>query len=409
MIGKKLDKIEESDLQDLMDNEVQEGKTIEYKASLNLDSEKQKAELLKNVSSFANASGGDLIYGIKEGSGKKKGIPDEIKGMPIESTDIWKQRIESILLRGITPRLHSKNIHFVELNNKNIALVIRVGKSWIGPHRVVFKDDPKFHEKFFTRNSSGIHSMDVSELRVAFNLSDTIIEKVRKFKDGRILNIIADETPFPLTDGPKIVFHLIPLISFNPGQRYDIVALIEKMQPLPLIVRHTHNGRFNLDGYLSFPEVSDGTLLYSYTQFFRNGIIEGVESSLFDRKSSRINNRYEGNIIDFLKKCLNILNELNVEPPFMVFLTLVGVKGYEIIYKPLNNSPKEMILSKQLSHEREPFKIDRNELIIPEVLLEGFDDDPTKALKDIFDIVWNACNYKHSYNYDENGGSKIKL
>ena len=74
MIGKKLDDIKESDLKMLVDDRVREGKTIEYKTSLNLKNEKNKLEFLKNVSSFANASGGDLIYGIKEGSGENKGI-----------------------------------------------------------------------------------------------------------------------------------------------------------------------------------------------------------------------------------------------------------------------------------------------------------------------------------------------
>ena len=66
MIGTDLSKVTQKDLQDLIDNVVLEGKTIEYKATLPLGDPDGKKEFLKNVSSFANTSGGDIIYGITE-------------------------------------------------------------------------------------------------------------------------------------------------------------------------------------------------------------------------------------------------------------------------------------------------------------------------------------------------------
>jgi len=66
MIPTDIDQITEEDLQALIDNSVIEGKTIEYKQSLPSNSDSDKKEFLADVSSFANASGGDLIYGIIE-------------------------------------------------------------------------------------------------------------------------------------------------------------------------------------------------------------------------------------------------------------------------------------------------------------------------------------------------------
>ncbi|MCD6594362.1 ATP-binding protein, partial [bacterium] len=66
MIAKNIDQISEEDLQALIDNSVLEGKTIEYKQSLPGNSDSDKKEFLADISSFANASGGDLIYGILE-------------------------------------------------------------------------------------------------------------------------------------------------------------------------------------------------------------------------------------------------------------------------------------------------------------------------------------------------------
>ena len=59
VLNKPLEAIEENDLQALVDNQVAERKTIEYKESLPGNADGDKKEFLADVSSFANASGGD--------------------------------------------------------------------------------------------------------------------------------------------------------------------------------------------------------------------------------------------------------------------------------------------------------------------------------------------------------------
>jgi predicted HTH transcriptional regulator len=75
-LNKQLESIEEGDLQDLIDNQVSKGKIMEYKEALPSNSESDKKEFLADVSSFANAAGGDLIFGIGEDSG----VPIELCG-----------------------------------------------------------------------------------------------------------------------------------------------------------------------------------------------------------------------------------------------------------------------------------------------------------------------------------------
>jgi hypothetical protein len=58
-LSKPLEAIEESDLQALVDNQVSEHKTIEYKEALLGNADGDKKEFLADVSSFANESGGD--------------------------------------------------------------------------------------------------------------------------------------------------------------------------------------------------------------------------------------------------------------------------------------------------------------------------------------------------------------
>ena len=52
-------------IQRLIDNSVCEDSHIEYKAELKFRSDDDKKELLADVSAFANAGGGNVIYGVE--------------------------------------------------------------------------------------------------------------------------------------------------------------------------------------------------------------------------------------------------------------------------------------------------------------------------------------------------------
>src|SRR3989338_11694537 len=99
MINKHLDKIDLNDLEQLRNNAVLEGKTIEYKKLLPTNSDADRKEFLADISSFANASGGDLIFGIPE----KNGSPKSIDGVEIESVDGEGRKNKNIIPDGIEP------------------------------------------------------------------------------------------------------------------------------------------------------------------------------------------------------------------------------------------------------------------------------------------------------------------
>ena len=141
VLNKPLESIQESDLQALVENQVTERKTTEYKEALPGNADGDKKEFLADVSSFANASGGDLIYGIKEQSG----VPIELSGLELSNVDAEILRLESCIQTGIAPRLFKLvETHPVALPSKQrYAIIIRIRKSWTAPHMVTFKNDLK--------------------------------------------------------------------------------------------------------------------------------------------------------------------------------------------------------------------------------------------------------------------------
>src|SRR5260370_6883015 len=225
-INNALHSIKESDLQALIDNQVSEHRTIEYKEVLPGNADGDKKEFLADVSSFANASGGDLIYGIREQSG----VPIELTGLELSDVDAEILRLESCILNGITPRLFRiVETHHVALSWKNrYAIIIRIRESWTAPHMVTFKND----SKFFTRDSRGKHQLNVSELRSAFLLSETAAERIRNFRTERLGKIVAGEGAIPLNEhAPKLVLHIVPFEDFDPAARFNLFLLNDLTQP----------------------------------------------------------------------------------------------------------------------------------------------------------------------------------
>src|SRR2546425_901377 len=95
MIPKEFDAIAKEDIEVLVANAVSEGRTIEYKEQLPGGTDEDKREFLADVSSFANAAGGDLIYGVREkrdAGGKPLGIPEAAEGLAGVNADAEKRR-----------------------------------------------------------------------------------------------------------------------------------------------------------------------------------------------------------------------------------------------------------------------------------------------------------------------------
>jgi hypothetical protein len=99
----------------------------------------------------------------------------------------------------------------------------------------------------------------------------------------------------------------------------------------------------------------------------------------------------EGEIVDATRRFLGLLSKMGVEPPFLVMLTLVGVLGYRLG------------VDERRAH-RTTRPIDRDILLVPDLLIEEVAGDIVKSLKPIFDAIWNASGWPGSANYDDVSG-----
>lgn len=392
--GKLFSDIQEIDLRSLIEDKVAEGKNIEYKSTLPNNSDRDKKEFLADISSFSNSSGGYIFFGITENSG----LPVGLKGLGDIDTDAEILRIENLLRDSISPRLPGISIRAISIEGNGPVLAIHIQKSWASPHMVTYAGI----SKFFSRNSAGKYQLDVFELRTAFNSTNIEGEQLRKFRIERVGKVVSNETPVPLEAKPKIIFHLIPISAFAANIKYDLreFQLSANREILaPISADYGSNLRFNFDGILTYEQYDRTKPAVSYLQLFRNGIVESVDTNLFEPDDTPPlipSFNFERDIIKAFERYVNIQSMLETEPPYFLLLTLFGVKGY--------NLP-----TRARTIGRYNNLIDRNDLFVPEILVDDLSLPAATILRPAFDSVWNAAAQPQSPYYDAEGNWNPKI
>ena len=379
MIPGTIDDIDINTLQGLIENEVCEDKTLEYKRQMPGKADSDLVPFLATVSSLANTAGGDFLLGVVAKDGKPVALP----GIEIENLDGEILRFDQLLRDRLEPRLPHVDIHPIKVAHDKYVLVFRVLRSWIAPHRV------KKNSKFYARNSAGRYELDVGELRTAFSMSEGLATRIRDFRTDRLAKIHSRETPVPLKSGGCMVVHAIPLGSFMSPTTVDITPAETSTRQFPPMGASAWNGRFNLDGYVNYAGGHESSLR-AYTQFFRTGVVESVSVlSTHEDRPFLPRVAYEVNVIKFLSQFFKFAGGFKIEPPYSMFLSFVGVRGCMFSAQPRNLPP----------HERQPLREDM--LILPDIVIQDCDEKPDQLLRPIFDMVWNAFDFIRSFNYDE--------
>ncbi len=390
MIQKPFGRIEMADIVALVANGVQEGRTLEYKQALPANSDEDKREFLADVSSFANASGGDILYGVEERrdqNGKATGIPEKATGLAGVNADQEVRRLDSIIRDGVQPRIAGVHVCPVDGFSDGPILLIRVQKSYASPHMVTFKN----LSRFFSRNSAGKYQLDVGEIRSAFALSETLPDRIRRFRDDRIAQIVASETPAPLHDGAKLVLHLLPISALDPTSHVDLGRIDAQAKVLRPLHSSGWDMRFNFGGYLTHNTDPKSRICHSYVQFFRSGAIEAVNSRiLINHDGGKLfpTGAVERELMEATKRYLHAYKGLQIEPPTIVMISLIGLRGY-------------YIRAGQFKDGRAFFH--RDTLLLPDLMIEDLSVNVETLLKPAFDAMWQGSGWRRCFNYDEKG------
>jgi hypothetical protein len=386
MIPKPAHQITLADLRALVGN-VPEGKTIEYKRELPAKTRDELVKFLAAVSSFANTAGGDLLIGVEA----KNCIPEAIIGVAFGSLDDEKLRLEQILATHLEPRLPHIDIQPVGCGNGRHVMLIRAHRSWIAPHRLALDN------KFYGRNSAGKYPLDVGELRTAFALSESTAERIRNFRNDRLIKIVARETPLVLHPGAAMVIHVVPFSTFATGRNMDVVQTLAGGYVLPLPpgrMYQSNNYAANLDGFATFTNQPNEPA-HAYAQLFRSGAIEGVDLVGTDEKNGTpylSGPTFENTAVSAIKNYVALTQSIDLGLPVFVFLSFCGMKGCVLRTRTEFGGGY---------YDAGPLRQDV--IALPEVSLDSSSTDIPTAMRLSFNTIWNAFGFGQSDKYDSRG------
>lgn len=186
-IDKNIDGITLEDIENLITNEVCECRNLEYKLELP-DSGDKKREFLYDISAMANAGGGDIIFGIREDSGK----PIAIEGIQTQNADSIILSFENSIRDCISPRIIGLAVRSLKVSEGQYIFMFRIPRTLNFPHMVTMGGT----QRFFTRNSAGKYPMDVTEIRAAFLTGTSFIEQAKSWRMDRLNRLLLNKGVF---------------------------------------------------------------------------------------------------------------------------------------------------------------------------------------------------------------------
>jgi hypothetical protein len=392
-----LTKITEADLQRLIAGAVSESLYIDYKATKSGgspygNSDADHKEFLADISSFANAVGGDLVIGMAE----KDGVPTGFSPFT-NHPDEELRRLDDMARTGLQPRISNLTTHVVQLAAGGFVIIMRIPRSYNSPHRITKGNS----NRFWARSSASPkkYEPNVEELRSMFTLSPQLADKMRDFRIERIAKIAAGETPVSLIAPGSLVLHVVPFSHFGLNPTISFAEVVSHPDLFATLKsRYAVNRQVNFDGFVISSNASGAEARQrAYTQVFRNGAVEAVTSVL--RSDDKLDVRDISKwIVQYATMYVASLKQCGAEAPYAIMASLVGVKG-----KLIMTFPSQL--------DENGLKADRDQLHLTEVILEKVPSTLQECgvmLRPLLDQLANASGAVSSPNFDEEGNYVIQ-
>jgi predicted HTH transcriptional regulator len=144
-----------AEVQALIDTQVQESLHLDYKDSRALGN--KASEITKDVSAFANADGGAIVYGVME--------PNHVPVKIDERVDHHKlshEWLEQIVRSRITPRMDGLRIAPIRLTTYKSIYAVHIPKSYRGPHQEMHS---KRYYKRYDFSSVPMDNYEITDIR----------------------------------------------------------------------------------------------------------------------------------------------------------------------------------------------------------------------------------------------------
>lgn len=377
--GKQLTDLQEQDLQRLVDDQVQERDTVEYKRDMYGNADDDKREMLKDIASMANHRGGYLLIGIDEDD---EGIPTNVVG--IEPGN-HVERITSSCLNNIDKRIVGLEIEDIPLNSGRVITVVSIPESLNAPHMITYKG----LNQFWKRHGRQKDRMTIDEIGEAFDRRLSNLNRLDRFlltRKAQILENVGGQTQMVMSASPaflrdEMIFdnkddNLCQMILNAPhlscGQPYHTINGLRADQSIPY-----HNNP-------SFDQ---------YIEVFLNGYIEFGKQIEDGYIASRADIPLIANFMHFIQ---GIYERYLPMMPLVVNFSILNAKGIWLAVS--NHSPKDSRVKWKEQH-----------LEVGKFYIDNISEQRKLRTKAICDRLYQAFNRKGCDLFDDAGTWKNQI
>ena len=386
--GKKLPDLEEQALQRLVDDQVQERDTVEYKRDIYGNSDDAKREMLKDITSMANHRGGYIVIGIEVDD---EGIPTTVVGVEAGN---HVERITSSCLDNVDKRMVGLEIKDIPLSNGRVVIIISIPESINAPHMVTYKG----LNQFWKRHGRQKDKMTIDEIGEAFDTRLSNLNRLDKFvytRKTEVLENIGDTPWMVMSSSPsyirdEIVFdvhdEVLRSIILNPPKLKGMIGDISCGQPHPTI-----NG-LRADNHSPYNTYYD-TTLREYIEIFSNGYIEYGRLMREQEKlglyfASEADTAYIVNFVRLIRKIYELYLPLT---PVVVSCAIYNARGMWLA------------VSKHLTEKDELEKWKKQHLELGKFYVENTAEEFEILPKRISDRIWQAFHREKANVFDDAG------
>ena len=388
-LDKELSEVTAEDILKLKDLGIAEDAYIDYKRDwYNLSKDSEKKDFLLDVCSFANAYGGDIIYGVEEDGG----IPENFSGVEInEDLDEFKLRIGQILKSSIEPVIMDLQYEAIPYNDR-FFFVVRIPPSFYAPHMVKSSKSTFFYKRYNNGNSAMTHV----EIRDAFLRHPKRIEEFENFISDR-KKIISEEM-----NKPFLLLHAIPLLRRDNFRNVSDNYLMGKLNRFSFDLINANIATHKFEGFFIYSHEPTE----EYCLYFRDGTIEIALGYDYYYEDNKIFGSYlEGKIVDVYRKINEkVIKDNLISLPYCFTVSLANCKDMYINFDFSAGLGDINIYGRRIT--RKNIKINRDLLRYPLVYVNDSQKASDKDLKFLLDILYNTAGYPYCPFYKD--GAFIK-
>ena len=384
------------DVEDLIDREIREDATIEFKRQLNFSTDDEKREFLKDVSAMANAVGGTIVFGAEEGTGEQRGQIVRIRGQAVAPDDL-ELRITNILRDNLDERLGG--VLFKALPTAvagEYVLVLRIPASPLAPHRITYREKPQF----YIRGNVSTNPMNTREIREMVLQRESAVDRAQHLVEDRTRILQAaglrrnDTLHFnklPFQNPDQVVLHVIPLFPAAGGWQLGPERERRLMSVRPLGAREPFDRPFyTAEGmYSRFHE-------RRHVLFLRGGGVEFQRYDVLDRARPEGAApflqawRIETDILKALAECAALTEDGLLPLPVLISVRLLDVEG-----TLLKGFPDDWMNGEHPQTDSDVF--------LTPVVIHGWGQFAEEQVRQVFDEMWQAWHLPACANYHPDG------